>query len=147
MAIKNRKRTTKTDSKAFEEYVGAGDTTPPEDAPTEPAAAPSPAEPSSAEAPAQPQKKAPAPKSSTAKSPRSSRKKGPSGEDEQPEWVRRANAAKKTEAQPFRYNVRQNELLAYAKQVEGRDYSKILADLVWPALEEKYGAEVPFDEE
>lgn len=62
-----------------------------------------------------------------------------------PAWVERAETAKKTEAQPFRYNMDQQRLLEHAKQAEGRDYSKILADLVWPALEEKYGAEVPFD--
>lgn len=62
-----------------------------------------------------------------------------------PAWVERAETAKKTEAQPFRYNKDQQRLLEHAKQVEGRDYSKILADIVWPALEEKYGAEVPFD--
>lgn len=62
-----------------------------------------------------------------------------------PPWVERADTAKKTEAQPFRYNKDQQRLLEHAKQVEGRDYSKILADIVWPALEEKYGAEVPFD--
>lgn len=64
---------------------------------------------------------------------------------EQPEWVQRAQSAKKTEGQPFRYNRSQQQLLERAKQVEGRDYSKILADIVWPALEEKYGSEVPID--
>src|SRR5699024_2844138 len=64
-----------------------------------------------------------------------------------PTWMQRAATAKKTEAQPFRYNRDQQRLLEHAKQVEGRDYSKILADIVWPALEAKYGGEVPFGED
>lgn len=64
-----------------------------------------------------------------------------------PAWVQRAETAKKTESQPFRYNEAQHQLLKRAKQLENRDYSKILADIVWPALEEKYGAEVPLDGE
>lgn len=66
-------------------------------------------------------------------------------ESSAPAWRQRSATAKKTEAQPFRYNEDQRRLLEHAKQVEDRDYSKILADIVWPALEEKYGAEVPFD--
>lgn len=78
---------------------------------------------------------------------RSSRaRKAPAAAPEAPAWQQRASSAKKTEAQPFRYNRAQQRLLEHAKQVEGRDYSKILAEIVWPALEEKYGAEVPLDD-
>lgn len=71
--------------------------------------------------------------------------RGKSTDSAVPAWRRRAATAKKTESQPFRYNEDQHRLLQYAKQVDGRDYSKILAEIVWPALEKKYGSEVPFD--
>jgi len=81
--------------------------------------------------------------------PATGRQAAPRGSQDQeaPAWVQRANAEKKTEAQPLRYNRQQARLLAHAKAVEGRDFSKILADLIWPMLEEKYGKEVPLDED
>lgn len=65
------------------------------------------------------------------------------GDEPQVGWEARAASDKKTEAQAFRYNRAQKALLDHAKRVEGRDYSKILAELVWKPLEEKYGHEVP----
>lgn len=58
-------------------------------------------------------------------------------------WRERAGTAKQTESQLLRYNVSQRALLERAKVVEGRPYSMILAELVWPVLEERYGGEVP----
>lgn len=70
---------------------------------------------------------------------------GRAGADDAPAWVQRAQTDKKTESQPLRYNRSQARLLTHAKEVEGRDYSKILADLIWPQLEEKYGKDVPLE--
>lgn len=63
-----------------------------------------------------------------------------------PAWRRRAATAKDTEGQPFRHNVEQARLLEHAHQVTGKPKSVILRELVWPALEEQYGADVPFED-
>lgn len=118
MAVKNRNRTNKAEGKQWDDFVDQGGTAAQDTSSRTPEPAPA--------APAKGEKAAtPAP--------------------ELPGWVQRAQSAKKTEAQPFRYNRSQQQLLERAKQVEGRDYSKILADIVWPALEEKYGADVPVE--
>lgn len=135
--VKKRNRPNKPNSAEFDQFVAEGGTIAPP-APSEdtaPAGGPSTSpEPKGAN-------KAPVPGQATAgkknKTPKSSSKN---------QWQERAASAKKTEAQPFRYNQAQKRLLDYAKEVEGRDYSKILAEIVWPVLEERYGQDVPIEE-
>lgn len=118
MAVKKRNRANRTKSEEFEKFVAEGGTVAPP--PTE--------EPEPSPAPA-------------------AKKPAKSVKSTKPMWMQREETAKKTEAQLFRYNRSQQRLLEHAKAVEGRDYSKILASLVWPALEEKYGKDVPLTED
>lgn len=89
---------------------------------------------------------APSPAKKPAQSKKAPRRPAPAGDEEQEAWVARKASAKQTEAYPFRFNTSQQRLLERAKAVEGRDYSKILAELVWPVLEERYGKDVPLPE-
>lgn len=60
-------------------------------------------------------------------------------------WEQRADLAKDTGSYTLRYNVSQEQLLNYAAKVERRSKSQILAEILWPALEERYGDKVPMD--
>lgn len=136
MAVKKRERKTVPNTKELDAFVNGGGTLVPQES-----SAPLP--PVSSEAVAR-TPAASAPAAAPAK-PRQARK--PAAKESAPAWVQRAETEKKTEGQPLRYNRAQARLLAHAKAVEGRDYSKILADLIWPALEERYGKDVPHQEE
>lgn len=133
MAVKKRERVPHAKRRELDNFISEAD----------PAQEPTP-EPAAPAAPAAPSTPSPAPAKEPATTPQRTRSK--SVVKEVPEWVQRAQTEKKTEGQPLRYNRSQAALLAHAKEIEGRDYSKILADLIWPVLEEKYGQEVPLQE-
>ena len=125
MVVKKRERKTPPDLAELDEFISAGGTLQEETSPAATTPAPTPAS------------------ASPSREPQPSRARAASKPKDVPGWVQRAQTEKKTEGQPLRYNRSQAKLLAHAKEVEGRDYSKILADLIWPALEERYGKDVP----
>lgn len=59
--------------------------------------------------------------------------------DETEGWLERAQSGKRTESLPFRFNPSQQLILRYAAEDQGRSMSSIIAELVWPALEARYG--------
>lgn len=57
-------------------------------------------------------------------------------------WKERAQT-RKTDAYNFRFNESQRRLLDHAKDETGKSFQRLIEELVWPALEEQFGEEVP----
>lgn len=55
----------------------------------------------------------------------------------------RAKAQRKTTGTSFRFNPSQGELLRHAAAMEDTSIQELLETLVWPVLEERYGADIP----
>lgn len=58
-------------------------------------------------------------------------------------WKRRARDGAKVKGYNFRFNAAQHALLNYAAEAEDTSQQKLIEELVWPALEERYGDNVP----
>ncbi|GGG71730.1 hypothetical protein GCM10011374_40570 [Kocuria dechangensis] len=58
-------------------------------------------------------------------------------------WKRRARNGSKAKGYNFRFNTAQHALLNYAAEAEDTSQQKLIEDLVWPILEERYGHNVP----
>lgn len=59
-------------------------------------------------------------------------------------WKRRARNGAKVKGYNFRFNNIQHALLNYAAKAEDTSQQKLIEELVWPVLEERYGQNVPF---
>lgn len=59
-------------------------------------------------------------------------------------WKDRGKA-RKIDAYNFRFNDAQRRLLDHAKEETGKSYQRLIEELVWPALEEQFGEQVPLD--
>lgn len=59
-------------------------------------------------------------------------------------WRQRRDSGPKAKGYNFRMTAAQAELLSLVAHQQDRSQQKILDDLVWPALEEKYGHLVEF---
>lgn len=59
-------------------------------------------------------------------------------------WKDRAKA-RKIDAYNFRFNDAQRRLLDHAKEETGKSYQRLIEELVWPALEEQFGGQVPLE--
>lgn len=57
-------------------------------------------------------------------------------------WKDRAKA-RKIDAYNFRFNEAQRRLLDHAKEETGKSFQRLIEELVWPALEEQFGEQVP----
>ena len=58
-------------------------------------------------------------------------------------WKRRARVGAKVKGYNFRFNNTQHALLNYAAEAEDTSQQKLIEELVWPVLEERYGQNVP----
>lgn len=58
-------------------------------------------------------------------------------------WKRRARSGAKVKGYNFRFNKIQHALLNYAAEAEDTSQQKLIEELVWPVLEERYGQNVP----
>ena len=58
-------------------------------------------------------------------------------------WKRRARIGAKVKGYNFRFNNAQHALLNYAAEAEDTSQQKLIEELVWPVLEERYGQNVP----
>ncbi|WP_461748164.1 hypothetical protein [Kocuria sp. U4B] len=67
----------------------------------------------------------------------------PAEEPQMTPWKRRARSSSKAKGYNFRFNAAQHALLNYAAEAEDTSQQKLIEDLVWPVLEERYGSDVP----
>jgi hypothetical protein len=60
-----------------------------------------------------------------------------------PAWKARMKSGAKNKGYNVRFNQSQHDLLTYASEVEEKSQQKLIEELLWPILEERYGRDVP----